>query len=108
MRTKTSELLERRGYCCGHPEQCVASLMRRLRQCAQDAFPHEIGLFLGYPPEDVAGFIEHKADGCKCVGCWKVYGDVQKATALFDRYKRCTTSYLNAWKHGKTVEQLAV
>ena len=26
-----------------------------------DEFPHDIGLFLGYPPEDVLGFITNKA-----------------------------------------------
>ena len=24
-------------------------------------FPHEVGLFLSYPPEDVKGFIDHRA-----------------------------------------------
>ena len=27
-------------------------------------FPHEVGLFLGYPPEDVRGFIENHAKFC--------------------------------------------
>ena len=49
--------------------------MQRLGQAAE--FPHEIGLFLGYPPEDVQGFLENRL--CKCVGCWKVYGDEQAA-----------------------------
>lgn len=29
---------------------------------------------LGYPAEDVQGFIENETKECKCVGCWKVYG----------------------------------
>ncbi|MBQ8922846.1 MAG: DUF3793 family protein [Oscillospiraceae bacterium] len=99
-------LLAECGYCGGKPEQCVAALMRRLR--SQGDFPHEIGLFLGYPPEDVIGFIRHKDCGCKCVGCWRVYGDVRKAETLFARYKRCTDQFLTAWKNGSTVEQLAV
>ena len=31
-------------------------------------FPHEVGLFLGYPPEDVKGFIDHRANNFKCAG----------------------------------------
>ena len=38
-------------------------------------FPHEIGIFLGYPLADVAGFIRNKGRNCKCIGTWKVYGD---------------------------------
>lgn len=50
-------------------------------------FPHEIGLFLGYPAEDVKGFIENKAACSKCSGCWKVYGDEQAARILFKNIK---------------------
>ena len=42
-------------------------------------FPHEVGLFLSYPPEDVKGFIDHRANDFKCAGLWKVYGDEEKA-----------------------------
>ena len=28
-------------------------------------FPHEVGLFLSYPPEDVKGFIDHRANDFK-------------------------------------------
>ena len=71
------QLLRERGYDPQDSGRCVVQLMRRLR--AGEEFPHEIGLFLGYPPEDVRGFIDHGARDCKCVGCWKVYGDVEAA-----------------------------
>ena len=35
-------------------------LIKRLNEDAE--FPHEIGLFPGYPPEDVRGFIENRAE----------------------------------------------
>lgn len=103
---QTGALLRQHGYCSGRPEQCVAALMAKLRD--QEDFPHEIGLFLGYPPEDVRGFMEHRGCGCKCVGYWKVYGDVQRATELFARYQQCTDIYLHAWQNGKSIEELAV
>ena len=31
-------------------------------------FPHEVGLFLSCPPEDVKGFIAHRANDFKCAG----------------------------------------
>lgn len=100
------QILERFGYQSEDPEQCVVQLMNRLREYAE--FPHEIGLFLGYPPEDVTGFIENKARDCKCVGCWKVYGDVEKAQKTFALYKKCTDVYFKQWSKGKSIERLTV
>ncbi len=99
-------LLRERGYCCETPERCVAHLMQRLSE--SEDFPHEIGLFLGYPPEDVDGFIENKADGYKMVGCWKVYGDKESAQKMFDKFDKCTRIYREHWKNGKPIEKLTV
>jgi hypothetical protein len=52
-------------------------------------FPHEVGLFLGYPLEDVTGFIRHKGQNYKFCGYWKVYGDVDGAKRLFRQYDFC-------------------
>ena len=60
------ELLSERAYPVGCTERCVAELIRRVRH--EEDFPHEIGLFLGYPSEDVSGFIKHGAKNSKCVG----------------------------------------
>lgn len=101
-----AEILERRGYDTGSCEKCIVRLVQKLRQ--QKDFPHEIGLFLGYPPEDVCGFIENKACGCKCVGCWKVYGDAEAAQKKFAQYKKCTKVYCDQWANGKDIERLTV
>ena len=71
-------------------------------------FPHEVGLFLSYPPEDVKGFIDHGAGGFKCAGLWKVYGDEEKARSLFEKYRKCTEIYCALWQSGSRLEQLAV
>ena len=101
-----SEILSQCGYKLASAKQCVADLVNRIRKSGD--FPHEIGLFLGYPPEDVRGFIDHNAQDFKCVGCWKVYGDEEKAKCLFAQYKHCTSCYLNQLSKGNTIEQLAV
>lgn len=105
-RESAHALLGRMGYACLSAERCLVELARRLRQ--QEGFPHEIGLFLGYPPEDVRGFIEHKGRGCKCVGCWKVYGDPIRAQRRFDQYKTCTETYYRRWSRGASIGGLAV
>jgi len=97
-------LLDSCGYCCQNPNRCLVHLKKRL--AAQAAFPHEIGLFLGYPPEDVEGFMQQKK--AKCTGYWKVYGDVAAAQRTFERYKKCTRLYLEQWKKGNALEKLTV
>ena len=95
------------GYEAGaSAEAYLHRLEQRLN--TQKTFPHEIGVFLGYPLEDVEGFINHKEEGCKTVGTWKVYGDVEQAEASFRRFRRCTTIYQRAWAQGRTLEELTV
>ena len=43
-----------------------------------------------FPPEDVCAFIDQQARGCKCVGCWKVYGDEDRAKKKFRQYESST------------------
>jgi hypothetical protein len=51
-------------------------------------FPHEMGLLLGYPTEDVQGFITHQGNDCLCVGYWKVYANKEKKMKLFERFEK--------------------
>lgn len=99
-------LLTEKGYDAGNCQRCVAQLRQRLH--AQGDFPHEIGLFLGYPAEDVRGFMEQGPEKCKCTGCWKVYSDVDGARKKFAQYKKCTRVYCDQWEKGKDIERLAV
>ena len=92
------------GYDCAKSEQCLVRLARKLR--AREEFPHEIGLFLGYPPEDVQGFLDHRP--CKCSGCWKVYGDENKAKKTFDLYKKCERVYCQQLARGIDIKRLTV
>ena len=69
-------------------------------------FPHEVGLFLSYPPEDVKGFLEHKP--CKCVGCWKVYENEEADKKTFAKYKACTRVYCRQLASGIDIERLTV
>lgn len=103
---EAKRLLQCRGYDLHSCDRCVVQLMQRLR-LSQD-FPHEIGLFLGYPAEDVRGFIENSAKGCKIVGCWKVYGDEAAAQKKFDQYKKCTQVYCHRFSQTHDIERLTV
>lgn len=62
-------------------------LGERLR--GEGDFPHEVGLFLGYPAADVEGFRKYGGRNCKLSGLWKVYGDVEWAGRYFEQCRRC-------------------
>ena len=53
------------------------------------SFPHEIGIFLGYPLADVQGFIANQGKNCLLCGCWKVYSNPESAQRTFANYDRC-------------------
>ena len=90
-----------------HSSQEALDILK-MRISTQDGFPHEIGLFLGYPPEDVQGFIQNRGQNCKCCGCWKVYGDPESATRQFARFKKCREVYLRMFNGGRSLHQLTV
>ena len=52
------QYLLREGYPQGGLQECLDHLSQRL--CCEAEFPHEIGVFLGYPLEDVVGFVANK------------------------------------------------
>lgn len=99
-------LLEDAGYEDLRSDRCVGELIRRLR--GGEDFPHEIGLFLSYPPEDVRGFIENRGRNCILCGLWKVYGNAAKAANLFHHYQRCTDIYRRQRTKGVPIDRLAV
>lgn len=99
-------ILRRWGYPDFDSGRCVAYLAKRFAQ-SKTEFPHEIGLFLGYPPEDVKGFLQGGACA-KCVGAWKVYSDVDAAEKQFMRYRKCTQQYCRAFEKHASFDRLIV
>ena len=102
----SAAILSERGYPGAAAPGLIAELRSRL--CKNDGFPHEIGLFLGYPPDDVNCFISDRGRACKCVGCWRAYNDPVGAEKTFALYKKCTRLYCRAHKAGRTLSKLTV
>lgn len=100
------ELLTQYGYSGCDVESCLAHLKKRLFQ--YDCFPHEIGIFLGYPLLDVIGFINHKGKNCKCCGLWKVYCNESETKKLFEKLKKCSNIYLQVFAEGRSITQMTV
>ena len=105
-RAESRQILSRIGYPGYRQQECLRELARRLRN--GEEFPHEIGLFLGYPPEDVQGFLDHRGRNFKCSGCWKVYGNEAAARRRFDAYHACTESYCRRRSRGESLAYLTV
>lgn len=101
-----AEFLAAYGYDAAAP---VAENLDRLRiRLAESNFPHEIGLFLGYPLADVQGFIAHCGRNYRLCGCWKVYGDPCFAQRCFAKYKKCRDVYLKCYEQGQLLSRLTV
>ena len=101
-----NRLLSERGYDVSMPQKCIVQLVKRLKK--NEDFPHEIGLFWGYPPLDVEGFIYNRKEKLKCTGYFKVYSDKARALKLFAQYKKCTDVYSKLVKDGRSIERLTV
>lgn len=99
------EFLESYGYHEKGVNRTLRALRDRFSKCPM---PPEIGVFLDYPMEDIKGYIKNEGRCCRCIGCWKVYGDVDAAEKKFISYKKCRDIYTRRLMEGVPLEKLAV
>ena len=83
-------------------DEMLSRLCRRFQayKRGETGFPHELGVFLGYPVEDVRGFIENNGKNYLFNGYWKVYSNEQEARKIFRRYQNVRDYALELTKHG--------
>lgn len=99
-------ILSQQGYPdCENVYDYLFYLKKRILE-SNGEFPHEIGVFLGYPIEDVLGFIQHKGKSFKLNGYWKVYGDEKKASSMFQKYNECRSRLCNQIALGNTIQNV--
>ena len=105
--SQASKILKYYGYDIdGCVEKYIENLKLRLKMTI--CFPHEIGLFLGYPAEDVVEFIRQQGKNCKFCGLWKVYCNVDDAKALCAKYEHCQTVYRRVFNKVGNIAQMIV
>lgn len=87
---QVQKFLIKMGYSDESLEVSLSVLAERYEKhmSKHGAFPHEMGVFLGYPMEDVEGFIENDGKNFLCTGYWKVYKNKQEKTELFQMYEQ--------------------
>jgi hypothetical protein len=107
--TDAANVLSKLGYEVNDVQSCVRCLQKKLVNFTScEDFPHEIGFFLGYPADDVKGYLKYRGTCSKCSGLWQVYGDVERAKNIFARYNKCTRDYKMRFQSGMTLDCLAV
>ncbi|MCQ2100477.1 MAG: DUF3793 family protein [Fibrobacter sp.] len=94
----------------GYAEFDVESLLKffKVRMAKSACFPHEVGVFLGYPLDDVRDFIVYGGKNYKRIGCWKVYNDVPNSMHIFEVYKKCQKIMADMFERGVSLERLTV
>ena len=99
-------LLSSLGYDISDNDSLIRCLGAKIESIG--CVPHEIGLFLDYPFDDVKGFMDNKGRCPKCMGCWKVYGSVEKANRLFAHFRSCRRRYTSMYESGISIRELTV
>lgn len=82
---------------------CVRFREFRAGHCG---FPHELGLLLGYPIEDVKEYIRHDGENSLFTGYWKVYHSPDTALLTFQAYDISVKSFRLMLSHGIPVDRV--
>ena len=103
---ESSSFLKRQGYEGSTCQEILDQMALRLAR--RDPFPHEIGILLDYPLEDVKAYMASTRDKGVCSGCWKAYGNRERAACYFAKCQKCTQIYWRCYRAGTPLSKLAV
>ncbi|SFR86768.1 DUF3793 family protein [Anaeromicropila populeti] len=108
-RADIQEILIVYGYKGLLMEDMIEQLSGRLHRyyMKENDFPHEIGAFLGYPGEDIKGFIENGGKNCILTGYWKVYQNLKRAKEIFEAFDRAKEEVVDELLNGKSIREIA-
>lgn len=70
-------------------------------------FPHEVGVFLGYPICDIKGFLENKGEKYLHSGYWKIYGNLDETMKKFLSYDEAREIAIDEFLSGRQLENIA-
>lgn len=96
----------------GYQEDAMGKILYAFRQryegylLRNQEFPHEMGLLLGYPVEDVEGFILNEGENCLYIGYWKVYENLSEKMALFRQFEKARDVLLRLLSDGITIVEV--
>ena len=87
----TQSFLQNFGY---DKSMTLSESLSLLQKRFERECPHEMGVFLGYPIEDVKDFIKYKGKDCVLCGHWKVYHNASRALHTFRLYDEAKSRVL--------------
>lgn len=99
---KVWQVFRRLGYREGEQGRILYVFRLRYERylMGEREFPHEMGLLLGYPVEDVEGYIRYGGENCLYMGYWKVYGRVAEKKRLFYEFEQARKALLYRLSQG--------
>lgn len=100
---ENSEFLRLFGY---QQSMNLDACLQMLKERFMCNCPHEMGIFLGIPAEDVRSFIETGGKDCLLCRYWKVYHNKDKAINTFKSYDRAKVRVLKLFSNGVKAQQL--
>lgn len=105
---EVQELLLELGYAGGELYSLLQTVSGKYTGHKRDhaAFPHELGLLLGYPAVDVRGFMEHGGKNFLYSGYWKVYGNVRETVSLFREFGRAKEMIVRLAEKGYSIADI--
>ncbi len=105
---RVREFLHKSGYRMENLDAVLRFFRQRYREFVrmEKGFPHEMGVFLGYPIEDVLGFIENKGQDALVSGYWKVYKNASGKKKLFEQFRYAENYLLGLLKDGMSVRDI--
>lgn len=104
LQVDAQEFLQGCGYKPYWGEKEMLENLSKRFDCGND-FPHEIGVFLGYPISDILGFMNDPS-ACKHCGVWKVYGNVEENIKLFAKFEKCKTAIMKRIEKGDSLGKI--
>lgn len=104
------KLLKAYGYANTELEKMLPVFQQHYAEymAGEKPFPHEIGLFLGYPVEDVEGFIKYEGKNSLYTGYWKVYVDPVSKVKLFEEFDFAKETLIRMHSYGMSVRNIIV
>lgn len=70
-------------------------------------FPHEIGIFLGYPVCDIKGFLNNKGEDYLYSGYWKIYDNLEETKGRFLSFDEAREIAIEEFLCGRDLKSIA-
>lgn len=105
---ESKDLLKEFNYSNSSLEESLDKLAKRFKEfyLNNKEFPHELGIFLNYPIEDIKGFIKNNGKNCLYTKYWKVYSNLSKAKETFNKFDEAIETSLRQIVDGYKLSEI--